>query len=59
MLTEQHYERYELAVRCHLLEIDLRFRRRDYPPDDEAEVRDEVLRWRDELLKDLENLSSQ
>ena len=59
ILTKQHYDRYELAVHCHLFEIDLRFRRRDYPPDDEPEARDEVLKLRDETLKALEDLSSQ
>jgi len=59
VLKKQHYDRYELAVRCHLLEIDLRFRRRDYLPDDEPEVRNEVLKWRDELLKELEDSYSQ
>jgi hypothetical protein len=59
MLTKQHYERYKLAVHCHLLELDLRFRRRDYPPDHEREVQHDVLNWRDELLKELEDLYSQ
>ena len=59
VLTRQHYDRYECAVRCHFLEIDLRFRRRDFPPEDESRVRDKVLKWRDELLKELEDSYSQ
>jgi hypothetical protein len=55
MLKEQHYDRYELAVRCHLLEIDLRFRRRDDPPDANPETKNNVLRLREEWLKALED----
>ncbi|MBZ5695006.1 MAG: hypothetical protein LAN36_06565 [Acidobacteriia bacterium] len=58
-LKEEHFLRYELAVSCYLLEIDLRFRRRDHPPDFEPETKNDVINLRDELLKRLEGALAQ
>ena len=58
LVKEQQYVRYELAISCYFLEIDLRFRRRDDPPDFDPEVKSEVLKLKDELLERLENSAS-